>query len=182
MELNSKALKELGTRLVETRLKLELSLSEDSKNAFEAEFLDISFSQVSPVDRWINNIYSRSEARDSDPLVLELLCELYKKLDGLEMMLSKESKSFLELKYEAYSTFLGHGVIVLEDSKNLEPFKEYYARLSLPVFPTREVPLFATLEPEGILKITKMGKKDIEDFDNYIALVERESIRNLKLS
>ncbi|PAF44348.1 hypothetical protein [Helicobacter sp. 11S02629-2] len=181
MELNDR-LKGLGTRLVETRLKLELSLSTDSQNAFEAEFSDISFNQVNPVDRWINNIYSRSEARDSDPLVLELLCELYKKIDRLEMALSKESKSFLELKYERFSTFLGHGVIVLEDSKDLELSKEYYARLSLPVFPTREVPLFATLESDNVLKICKMGKKDIEDFDNYIALVERENIRNLKLS
>ncbi|STQ86655.1 hypothetical protein LS73_002990 [Helicobacter muridarum] len=64
--------------------------------------------------------------------------------------------------------------------KNLLVWRQYYVRLFLPTFPARYVPLFAEGLDIDVFRITKIGERDLKDYDGYIMSVEREMLKARK--
>ena len=56
----------------------------------------------------------------------------------------------------------------------------YYARLNLPIFPAREVPVFLSAVDSKKAKIVQMHERDRRDWDSYLMTKERESILDKK--
>ena len=58
--------------------------------------------------------------------------------------------------------------------------QKYYARLDIPFFPQRDVPLYFVAIDEYVAEIVVMHDRDIKDYNAFIAARERAIIREKK--
>ena len=65
----------------------------------------------------------------------------------------------------------------IESKTALVPQRRYYARLILPIFPVRCIPLFCVASESNILQISKIGERDLKEYDGFIVSVEREMLK-----
>lgn len=174
---------DLETRLVNARLQIELQEIDDSieQKALE-EYNTIALLHGNSIEKWLSSLKAKSgdcKCGGGTAILGEMLVHIYKKLEHLESLITDSKTQYLPLLHNIETTQLGHGVILL-DSVQLAIEKEYYARLFLPVFPTRCVPLFARAKTNGILEITKIAERDLKDYDSYIVSIEREMLKARK--
>jgi hypothetical protein len=62
----------------------------------------------------------------------------------------------------------------------LDEGMEYYMRVSMPVFPKREIPIFVKALDSRVAKILKIHDKDEKDWSAYMMARERVMIREAK--
>lgn len=169
------------SREVKTALALEFQEVDESASHIEEEYERLSESDDDPIGHWLRIAKARGETKDSDMLVVNLIVELYRKIDELTDEIKGTRKSFVELEKEAKVIGLGHRRLFLE-KEELEVGKLYYGRINMPVFPRRTIPVFfEAIEPvRG--KVVKIHQRDEMDIDKYITSRERSIIRELKES
>ncbi|RDU73363.1 hypothetical protein CQA66_01475 [Helicobacter aurati] len=231
---------EFQTRLVESRLQIELQLVDENihDKALE-EYHVITQVHNNSIEKWLSSLKTKSGdcKCGGGTLVLgEMLVQIYKKLEHIENLLSGNITKYIDLAHITYTFKLGHGIIVLcndnitthqtntsdslqdrntmqhtlndstqetqldsskiddssEEKANIEKSqlecpnnaleigKPYYARLFLPTFPARCIPIFAEALQSYVLRITKIGERDLKDYDSYIVSVEREMLKARK--
>lgn len=175
---------EFETRLVDSRLSVEFGILNDSLHtqALE-EYNALTQLHKNSIENWLHSLKLRSgdcKCGAGSVVLGEMLVHIYKKIEHLEHLITKSQVSYIPLESIAHSTKLGHGIIIL-DSAQLIINEKYYARIMLPIFPARCVPIFATAKENNVLQVTKIGDQDLKDYDSYIVSIEREMLKARKL-
>jgi len=152
-----------------------------NKKLFKDEYDTLSEYETDTVGQWLKNAKARGETSDSDQVLLTLLVELHKKIDRLESIVKGEKSEYVQLLEEIKIVGLNFDYIKVEKDC-FQPALNYYARIPMPVFPKREIPVFLTAIDTKIAKISLISQKNLQDWNSYITSRERELIRESKRS
>ena len=168
------------TRIVPCELEVAFSkLNENNQAAFNKEFVALSHHRYGSITQWLNKNKSRNRMEETDEVLLELLVELYRKVETIEQMLRNKTTQYIPLESESIADFVGHSVLCMP-SNVFEVGEEYYLRIFLPIFPERYVSIFASAIHQRIVKFERMHHNDVGDFDNFVDQMERLAIVNAK--
>ena len=152
---------------------------DEYNNEMQKEFDSLGSEVDDPIGQYIKLAKARGETRDTDPVLLELLIALHRKIDELTAIIKNEEKSYLHLKHKTKIIDIGFEYFKIEDNL-FEENKKYYGRMALPVFPPRLVPVIFTAFSENIAKIEFMHERDEKDYNAFIMARERAIIRQMK--
>ena len=166
-------------RFVVAPLVVHLENVGEKEDLFSKEYNALSEFEEDSVGQWLKIAKARGETNESDQVLLTLIVELHKKIDRLTSIIKDEEKKLLELASTIMISDIGFEHIKLEEGI----FKEgerYYARVEMPVFPKREIPLFLNALSSNVAHITNIHDKDERDWSSYVAARERVMIREAK--
>jgi len=166
----------MDIRLIPAPLFIEF---EEDNEKFKEEYAKLGAEIDDPVGQYLKMAKARGETKDSDKVAVELLIALHRKVDEVLSLLKNEEKELIELKYTAKITHIGYEHFKLKE-KMLIPNKKYYARMDIPFFPQREVPIYFIAVDEQIAEILIMHDRDIKDYNAFMAARERAIIREQK--
>lgn len=169
----------IKSRLIETSLKIHFSPTKGSAELFLQEFNQLTQSDEDPIGEWLRLTKAKKGNLEADNLIiLELLVEVYRKIESLEQRINGGVKDYIPLENTDKVCTIGHGCFALKDSNLLENTL-YYGRVELPTFPTRIVPVYFTYH-SNLAWIDRIHARDEMEWDSYVASKERALIRSLK--
>ncbi len=168
-----------GVRFVPAVLKIVFEEASSNRDAFVKEFRSLSEYEEDSVGQWLKLAKAKGETDESDQVLLTLLVELHKKVDYLTSIVKDEEKRLLVLKNEGEIVEIGFNHIKLS-TPSFDEGEEYYARIFMPTFPQREMPLFLKALTPEIAQIVKIHDKDEKDWNSYMMARERVMIRELR--
>ena len=163
-------------RLIPAPLKIEF---EEDKKVFKDEFDKLGAEIDDPVGQYLKMAKAKGETKDSDKVLLELVVALHRKVDELTALIKNEKKELLPLRYSAYITDIGFEHFKLKEPL-LKKNQNYYARVDIPFFPKREVPIYFIGVDEYIAEIILMHERDMKDWNSFVVARERAMIREKK--
>ncbi|MCI5969352.1 hypothetical protein [Helicobacter sp.] len=167
------------SRLIETLLNIEYAVAHNNAETFAEEFNKLTQSDEDPIGEWLRLTRAKKGNLEADNVViLELLVEVYRKIESLEARISGETKNYVALENKGSVSTIGHSCFALKDSKLLENTL-YYGRIELPTFPTRIVPVYFVYR-SGLAWIERIHGRDEVEWDGYVASKERALIRSIK--
>ena len=166
----------MNIRLIPAPLFIEF---EEDKIEFKEEYDKLGAEIDDPVGQYLKMAKARGETKDSDKVVMELVVALHRKVDEVLSLLKNETKELIELKHTAKITHIGYEYFKLKE-EILIPNKKYYARLDIPFFPQREVPIYFIAIDTQVAEILLMHDRDIKDYNAFVAARERAIIREQK--
>ncbi len=169
----------IDVRFVNAPLVVEYEESSKRYDTLKREYDSLSEYEEDSIGQWLKLSKAKGETRDSDQVLLTLMIELHRKIDALTMLIKEEEREFLKLPNIAKIKAIGYEHFKLEKNLLIKD-KQYYARVSMPVFPKREIPLFFKAINENIAIITLIHEKDSKDWSAYVVARERVMIRELK--
>ncbi len=145
----------------------------------EREYHSLSESDDDPIGQWLKLAKARGETSQTDPVLLNLMVELHRKLDALEAYLKDETPKRIPLELYEEIESIGFEHFKLQNNV-LTPNTLYYGRIAMPVHPKRDVAIFfEALDPQ-IAKIKKMHERDIKEWNSYVTARERVLIREMR--
>ncbi|NLC28152.1 MAG: hypothetical protein GX780_05205 [Campylobacteraceae bacterium] len=165
-------------RLIQAPLDIVFEAIED-EDLYLREFEKLSQIEEDPVGQWLKLAKARGETSDSDTVLLTLVAELHRKVDALSSYVRNETPERLDLAKKEMIDAIGFEYINLRKDV-LSPGKRYYARILMPIFPKREIPLFLEAKNSTLAQIARMHESDRKDWDSYIMARERIIIRQQK--
>lgn len=166
-------------RLVPSTLDLVYEEVGENTDTFEREFNVISESEENSITQGIKHTKMRGEADETSILILNILSELYRKMDKIEHLLVHGNLKRLSLASVGLIQSIGLEHFKLT-SEVLEVGKRYYGRVEIPTFPKREIAFyFEAIEPT-LAKIEKIHVRDKEAWGYFMVACERIMIRQLK--
>ncbi len=163
-------------RFVPAFIKIEF---DELNEKLKEEFDKLGSESEDPIGQYIKLAKARGETRDTDPVLLELLVALHRKVDELSAYIKNQKKEFIPLKYKSETKGLGFDFFQIKD-KILKKGVRYYGRFDLPVFPERKVPVIFEGYSGDIAKILHMHERDVKDYNAFITARERAIIREMK--
>jgi hypothetical protein len=166
-------------RLIEAPLDIGFDIENVNSAAFEQEYIQLSEADNDAIAQWLRNAKGKGEVGDSDGIVVQLLVELYRKIDRLEQILLSTAPTKIPLSGSAKIGRIGYEHFELLEAK-LESGAFYYGRIEMPIHPTREVGFYFEAQSPTLAKIVRMHKKDINEWGTYMMVRERVIIRQLK--
>lgn len=169
----------MSVRLIPAPISLSFSFSSLDDATHLREYHQLSEADDDPINQWLKLAKARGETSDTDPVVLNLLVELHRKIDALERFIKNEVPQRLELQNNAHIDSIG-----FEHFNLLEPLfsagTTYYARIEMPVHPKRDVAVFVEALSPTLAKIIKMHERDEKDWNAYVTARERVLIREAR--
>lgn len=170
----------MSVRLIQAPISLVFSkVSNERSEELEREFHQLSDSDDDPISQWLKLAKARGETRDTDDVLLNLMVELHRKIDQLEMTIKGEKPKRIELDIEADIDSIGHDHFHIKENI-LETGSEYYGRVTMPVHPKRDVAIYFKAIDNSLAEITKMHERDAKEWSSYLAARERVLIREAK--
>jgi hypothetical protein len=167
-------------RLVEAPISITFEpLVVSRAEAYNREFQQLSESDDDPIMQWLKLAKAKGETADSDMLVVNLLVELHRKVDRLEMLIKKEKPKRIELAVYEVIAQIGFDHFDLKHPV-LEAGKKYYGRVEMPTYPKRDVAIFFIAKTANLAEITKMHDRDEKEWNAYVTARERVMIRQMK--
>ncbi len=163
-------------RLVPAYVTIEF---DELNEKLKEEFDKLGAETEDPIGQYIKLAKARGETKETDPVLLELLIALHRKVDELTSIVKNEKKELLPLKFNSETSGVGFEGFEIKDSL-FEHGKKYYGRFDLPVFPERKVPVIFEALDEKKAKILHMHDRDIKDYNAYITARERAIIREMR--
>lgn len=146
----------------------------DGESLFE--FSQLNQLEESGVEKWLK--LAKNKDDEGDEVLLELLLEVYKKLEKIEKKLFFDNDGMLKLSETIQTHHIGHGILCFQ--KALKSGGIYYGRIDLPIFPSKLVPFYMEMLTPNIAKIIRMGATHTKSYDSYVAECERIEIREKK--
>lgn len=169
----------MDIRLVQAPISLVYSLSTNDEESYEREFQKLNESDDDAISQWLKNAKGRGETSETDPVLLNLIVELHRKIDGLERFIKNEEPIRLSLTDEQDIQSIGFEYFKLKDDA-LEVGKTYYGRVEMPVHPKRDIPIyFEAIEP-SLAKLIKIHERDEKEWGAYLTSRERVLIRQAR--
>ena len=162
-------------RLIKAYINFEF---DEYNDEFQKEFDTLGAESDDPIGQYIKLAKARGETRDTDPVLLELLIALHRKIDELTAFIKNETKELLPLKHKSEIEAVGFEYFAIKEP--LFENKKYYGRMDLPVFPQRKVPVIFEGMDKKTAKILYMHERDIKDYNAFITARERAIIREMK--
>ncbi len=170
----------MNVRLIPAPISLEFSkLSDGRDEEFEREFHQLSDSDEDPISQWLKLARARGETRDTDDVLLNLMVELHRKIDNLEMTIKGEKPKRVQLDIHADIDSIGFEHFHIKDSI-LEKDAIYYGRVKMPVHPKRDVAIYFKALDSSLVEIIKMHERDEKEWGSYMTARERVLIRQAK--
>ena len=169
----------MSVRLIKAPLALLFTKTTQNDENYLREYHQLSDSDDDPISQWLKLAKARGETSDTDPVVLNLLVELHRKIDSLEMLLKNEEPQRIPLKAKAHIDAIGFGHFSLTEALLVEG-ESYYARIDMPVHPKRDVAVFFQAQSATLAKIIKMHERDEKDWNAYLTARERVLIREAR--
>ncbi|WP_297441783.1 hypothetical protein [Sulfurimonas sp.] len=166
-------------RLVPAPISLQFSEASLDRELFEREYQKLSESDDDPISQWLKLAKARGETAESDPVLLNLVVELHRKIDALEMLIKNETPKRVSLTCEAEIKAIGFEYFELKDAL-LEEGKEYYGRIEMPVHPKRDIGVFFKALSGSLAQIVKMHERDEKEWAAYMTARERVLIREAR--
>jgi len=161
---------------------LDISFEEvnnSNKALFKHEYNTLSEYEHDDIKDWIKKLKAQGQLEDTDKVLLTLLIELHKKVDNLEAIIKGEEQKGIKLQHSSKIIGINFDYIKT-DSYNFLEDTLYYAKISLPVFPRRNIPVYLYGISKDIAKIHLISQKNLEDWNALIMAKERELIREQK--
>ena len=165
----------MSVRLVNAPISLVFSKATVDEEAFLKEYQQLSESDDDPINHWLKLARAKGDTAETDPVLLNLIIELHRKIDGLERFIKNEEPKRLSLADEVEIESIG-----FEHFKFLEEGMAYYGRVEMPVHPKRDVPVFFTAVDQSLAKITKIHERDEKEWGAYLTARERVLIREAR--
>ncbi len=163
-------------RLIPAFFEIEF---DEFKDIYKEEYDKLGSESDDPIGQFVKLAKARGETKETDPVLLELLIALHRKVDELTAYVKNEKKEFLKLSFKTDIEKIGFDYFEIKEEL-FEKGKKYYGRMSLPVFPPRVVPVIFEAENEKLAKILLMHERDIKDYNAFIMARERAIIREMK--
>ncbi|ACM93474.1 conserved hypothetical protein [Nautilia profundicola AmH] len=163
-------------RLIPAYIEFEFSEYNDK---LKEEFDKLGSESDDPIGQYIKLAKARGETKETDPVLLELLIALHRKVDELTAYVKNEKKELIKLDYKTEIEKIGFEYFEIKENL-FKPKMKYYGRMSLPVFPPRDVPVVFEAENEKLAKILLMHERDVKDYNAFIMARERAIIREMK--
>ncbi len=170
----------MSVRLVPAPISLVYSEAELNKEAYLREYSQLSESDDDPISQWLKLAKARGDTSETDPVLLNLVVELHRKIDALEMFLKNEEPKRLSLTDCIKIESIGFDHFKLE-SDVLELGKEYYGRVEMPVHPKRDIAVFFKALDKSLVEITRIHERDEKEWSSYLTARERVLIREAKV-
>ncbi|MDD5372485.1 MAG: hypothetical protein PHO62_03540 [Sulfurimonas sp.] len=171
----------MSVRLVSAPINIVFSKVDADKEAYLREYQYLSESEDDSINQWLKLARAKGETNDTDPVLLNLIVELHKKIDALERFLKNEEPKKLSLMYEIPIESIGFEHFKLSQDI-LEEGAEYYGRVEMPVRPRRDVCIFFTAIDKSLAKITKIHERENREWAAYLTARERVLIREARES
>ena len=169
----------MSIRLVKAPISLVFSKATIDEEAFLKEYQQLSESDDDPINHWLKLARAKGDTADTDPVLLNLIIELHRKIDGLEMFLKDEVPKRISLVSEVQIDSIGYEHFHLEESI-FEVGKVYYGRIEMPVYPKRDVGVFFKAETLTLAKFLKIHDRDEKEWSAYMTARERVLIRETR--
>ena len=166
-------------RLVPAPIHLYFSEAHINKEAYEREYQQLSESDDDPISQWLKLAKAKGDTRDTDPVLLQLVVELHRKIDSLEMFLKDEVPQRISLVNEGRIESIGFEHFKVEESL-FEVGAVYYGRIEMPVYPKRDVGVFFEALSETLVKFLRIHDRDEKEWGAYMTARERVLIRESK--
>lgn len=166
-------------RLVTATIDLVYEEVSADAERFEREFNEISEAEENSITQGIKHIKSRGELDETNLLILNVLAELYRKMDKIEYMLIHGNSKRLPLSSSAAIESIGLDHFKVS-SDVLESGKHYYGRLEIATFPRREIAFYFEAVEPSLAKIENIHVRDKEAWGYYMVACERIMIRQMK--
>lgn len=87
-----------NVRLVEASLEITYDLLEGNEDTFEKEFNRNDDHNDDAIGQWLRSAKVKGDTSESDPLVLNLMVELFRKMDRLENLILGKTSNRIALK------------------------------------------------------------------------------------
>jgi hypothetical protein len=146
---------------------------------YEREYQSLSESDDDPISQWLKLAKARGETSETDPVLLNLVVELHRKIDALEMFLKNEQPKRVSLTQEAEIDSIGFEHFNLSEPL-LEQGKIYYGRIEMPVHPKRDIGVFFKANSSTLAHFIKMHERDEREWAAYMTARERVLIREAR--
>jgi hypothetical protein len=169
----------MNIRLVPTHISLVYAEASLDKEAYEKEYQQLSESDSDPINQWLKLAKGRGETSETDPVLLNLIMELHRKVDALEMFLKNEEPKRVSLSSKEDIDSIGFEYLNI-DKEVLQEGAIYYGRVEMPVHPKRDVPIFFEAITKTLAKIVKIHERDEKEWSAYLTARERILIREAK--
>ena len=169
----------MSVRLVPAPISLVFSKLSTDKEAYEREYQKLSDSDDDPISQWLKLAKAKGDTSDSDPVLLNLMVELHRKIDALEMFIKNEKPVRVSLSFEAHIESIGFEHFKLKEDI-LEEGETYYSRILMPVHPKRDVGVFFKAVDNSLAEIVKMHERDAKEWAGYMTARERILIREAR--
>lgn len=166
-------------RLVPAVVEISFDLESAEKEKYEREYLTVGENDDDAIGQWLRVSKARGDVGDTDPVVLHLMMELYRKIDRLEHLLMNNAPHREPLAYKGEIESIGFDYFKLSEPL-LRTGERYYGRIELPVHPKRETPLYFEAVDSYIAKIVRIHPRDEDEWGGYVRTRERVMIRHLK--
>ena len=171
----------MSVRLVKAPINILFSMTSLDEDIYQREYQQLSESDENPINQWLKQAKARGDTVETDPVLLNLVVELHRKIDALEQFLRNEEPVRISLTDKAEIESIGFEHFKLS-SDILEEGRLYYGRVEMPVHPKRDVAIFFEAVDESLAHITKIHDRDERDWGAYLTARERVLIREAKES
>jgi hypothetical protein len=166
-------------RLVSAPISIYFSEADANKEAFEREYQQLNESDDDPISQWLKLAKARGDTRETDPVLLQLVVELHRKIDSLEMFLKDEVPKRIPLTTSSKIDSIGFEYFKLDEAV-LESGRVYYGRIEMPVYPKHDVGVYFEATSSSLAKIIKMHERDEKEWGAYMTARERVLIREAR--
>lgn len=165
--------------LIEVPLDVEFDSVEVDPQNFEREYDTIGESDDDAIGQWLRVAKAKGETSDSDPVVLHLIVELYRKIDRLEQIITNNVPQYFPLAQKVAISRIGFEHFEISEPLFQES-KQYYGRIVLPLQNKKVVPVYFEAQSTTLAKIVKVHSRDEKEWGAYMRAKERMQIRQLK--
>ena len=169
----------MDVRLVPAPIALTFSKVDTNPDAYQREYSQLSESDDDPIGQWLKLAKGRGETSETDPVLLNLIVELHRKIDALERFLKNEEPKRVPLTQKVDIESIGFEHFKLKEDA-LQEGVEYYGRIEMPVHPKRDVPVFFKALDGSLAEIIKIHDRDEKEWNAYLTARERVLIREAK--
>jgi len=169
----------MDVRLVPAPISLIFSQSDLNKEAYLREYQQLNESDEDAISQWLKLARAKGDTAETDPVLLNLVVELHRKIDSLERFLKNEEPNRLSLTDEELIESIGFEYFKLKDDI-LDVGVEYYGRVEMPVHPKRDIPIFFEAVDKSLAKIIKIHERDEKEWSAYLTARERVLIREAR--
>lgn len=167
------------SRLIDTSLKVEFDKVHNNADEFAKEFSKLTQSDEDPIGEWLRLTKAKNGNLSGESMILlELMVEIYRKVESLEKSVNAIKKEYAPLQYKGEINTIGHSCFKIQNM-NLEENVLYYGRVELPTFPSRIIPIYFIYQ-ENLLWVEQIHSRDEAEWDSYVASKERALIRTIR--
>lgn len=166
-------------RLVPADLEIAFDLKISDEQAYASEYTRLSENDDDAIGQWLRVSKARGDVRETDPVVLHLMVELYRKMERLENILMNNLPEYVPMKFHGRIESVGFEHFKLSEPMMIEG-EQYYGRFELPVHPKRVSAFYFEALDSSTAKIVRRYMRDEDSWAGYVRARERIMIRHIK--